>query len=208
MNPQVDRDHYFKEEYLSQDRFLALREQVVVCRESNSNSFLEVGPGPGLLTSLLRNFGKKVTTLDFDIALQPDIVGSILNIPCESGCFDTICCFQVLEHLPFEAVPQALREMSRVSKNGVVFSVPDHAGLRTTKLGIRVQVLNKEINVHYSRPIFPGITNPDEHYWEIGCHGVDTLSVINAINGSNLRCSKHYLPCAYFHFFICDKLQL
>jgi len=205
VKPKVNKQHYFTDEYLNKERFLALREQLLLCQETEGNSFLEVGPGPGLLTSLLRTFGKTVTTLDYDSTLQPDIVASILNIPCKSNCFDVSCCFQVLEHLPFEMLPQALIEMSRVSKDKILFSVPDHAGLLTTKLAVKLQLLGNGINYSYTKPSYSDITNHKEHFWEIGCRGIDTLSVIKTIEATQLRCIKHYLPCAYFHFFVCDK---
>ena len=102
MESQVDKEHYYTQEYLNRDRFLALREQLLLCLEMKGESFLEIGPGPNLLTPLLKQFGKRTTTIDIDNALNPDIVGELFNIPCESNSFDIACAFQVLEHIPFE----------------------------------------------------------------------------------------------------------
>jgi ubiquinone/menaquinone biosynthesis C-methylase UbiE len=205
LKPQVDKQHYLTEDYLDRGRFIALREQLMLCLESNGDIFLEVGPGPGLLTSLLRQFGKTVFTLDYDHSLKPDIVASVLNIPCPADHVDVTCAFQILEHLPFAEVTQALTEMRRVSRKLVIFSVPDHAGLRKTRFGVKIRILGRELNYENTKPIFSGITNPREHRWEIGCNEIGTSDIMNAIDDAQLRCMKHFIPYSYFHFFVCCK---
>src|SRR5439155_2642894 len=41
------------------------------------------------------------------------------------GAVDVALCGQVLEHLPWSDVPRALGELARVSRKGVVLTVPD-----------------------------------------------------------------------------------
>ena len=79
MPKQVNKEHYFSDDYLNKDRFLALREQLIACLETNGKSFLEIGPGPNLLTPLLKQFNKTTTTLDMAYELKPDIVGDLLT---------------------------------------------------------------------------------------------------------------------------------
>ena len=198
--------HYRTETYLCKERFLGLREQLLACTRDAGDSILEIGPGPGLLTALLSRLGIKVTTLDTDERLLPDIVGGVTAMPCASKSFDTVCAFQVLEHLPWDSLVPALSEMRRTARKKVIFSVPDHAGLRTAVWGIRIGLFCRWFQREWSRRSFPGISNPAEHHWEIGCNDVTTASVLKAIEQAGLSCTANSIPCAYFHFFICEIL--
>jgi len=101
-SPQVSRSHYFNPTYLSRSRFEGLQCQLAMCLESEGlKSILEIGPGPGLLTALLRQFQFQVTTVDIAMDILPDVVGSLSEMPFRDGAFDATCAFQVLEHLPF-----------------------------------------------------------------------------------------------------------
>ncbi|MBP9010023.1 MAG: methyltransferase domain-containing protein [Smithellaceae bacterium] len=207
MPKQVNKEHYFSDDYLNKDRFLALREQLIACLETNGKSFLEIGPGPNLLTPLLKQFNKTTTTLDMAYELKPDIVGDLFNIPCAPNTFDVVYAFQVLEHIPFEQLISALSEMNRVSRGTVIFSVPDHAGLQRPEFRFILNFRGREIKYELLKRIYKDITNPREHCWEIGCRGIDINCVIESIAKANLYCCKHYIPCAYFHFFVCKRIQ-
>ncbi|MCK5766961.1 MAG: methyltransferase domain-containing protein, partial [Candidatus Atribacteria bacterium] len=63
--------------------------------------------------------------LDFDPNLNPDRVGSVLNIPFEDNFFEVVACYEVLEHLPFENFNKAISEIFRVSKSWAILSLPD-----------------------------------------------------------------------------------
>jgi len=56
------------------------------------------------------------------------IKSSVLSLPFEKQSFDTICFFEVLEHLPKKSVSVAAEEISRVSKQGgkLILSTPHH----------------------------------------------------------------------------------
>lgn len=198
--------HYRTETYLCRERFLGLREQLLACTRDAGDSVLEIGPGPGLLTALLSRLGVNVTTLDTDDRLLPDIVGGVTAMPCASKSFDTVCAFQVLEHLTWESLVPALSEMRRTARKRVIFSVPDHAGLRTEVWGIKIGLSGRWFQRVWSKRNFPDISNPAEHHWEIGCNDVTTASVLKAIEQAGLSCTANFIPCAYFHFFICEPL--
>ena len=69
----------------------------------------------------------KAITLDIQESKKPDYVGSVLNMPFDSGCFDCISCLEVIEHFERREQIQALKEIRRVlSKDGIViFSIPN-----------------------------------------------------------------------------------
>ncbi len=68
---------------------------------------------------------KEFLTVDIDPSLKPDVVGDVCDrLPFEDGAFDTVLCFNLLEHLEFPE--RGLKEMRRVLKRGGRFlgSVP------------------------------------------------------------------------------------
>jgi SAM-dependent methyltransferase len=123
--PQVPPDHYWTREYNTKERACSYWHQVDEILGLGAASVLEVGPGGGLVSDWLRRAGVEVTTLDMDPELGVDVHGSVTDIPLEARTFDAVLCCQVLEHLPFHEVERALRELGRVSRIGVVISVPD-----------------------------------------------------------------------------------
>ena len=122
---QVPADWYEKRSYNSKERFCSYWHQIDEVLKLEGRSVLEVGPGGGLVTSELRRRGIDVLTLDIDDELDPDVVGSVTSIPLPDGAVDVALAAQVLEHLPIDQAAAALNELARVSRKGVVVSVPD-----------------------------------------------------------------------------------
>lgn len=197
---QVDSSHYWKETYLCRERFLHYREQFVALLNLKPSSILEIGPGPGLLSSMLRCVCEKVVTVDFADDLKPDIVSDIKNIPLKDASFDVVCSFQVLEHIPWDEVPEALREMARLSKNYVLFSVPDNEEMKEPILSIRFTLLSRSIGYTLKRKRYNGVSNEKEHYWEIGVNGASNIALKEIINNSGLTLIKNWLDGVDRHF--------
>jgi SAM-dependent methyltransferase len=65
--------------------------------------------------------------LDIDPAVNPDITGSITDIPLQDAMVDAIYSSHNLEHLSDHEVPKALSEFYRVLKHGgnIIIEVPD-----------------------------------------------------------------------------------
>jgi len=166
------------------------------------SSILEIGPGPGLLSSMLRCVCEKVITVDFADDLKPDIVTDIKNIPLEGAIFDVVCSFQVLEHIPWDEVPDALREMARLSKNIVLFSVPDNDEMKESFLSISFSLLSRSIGFTLKRKRYNGVSNGKEHYWEIGVNDASNTSLKKIINNSGLTLIDNWLD-GVDRYFLC-----
>jgi SAM-dependent methyltransferase len=121
----VSVGHYKSRGYLTKERVCSYWHQVDEILTLGASTVLEVGPGNGLVTDWLRQAGVQVTTLDVDPRLEPDITGSVTQIPLEADAYDAVLCCQVLEHLPFTEAERALHELARVARLGAVLSVPD-----------------------------------------------------------------------------------
>jgi ubiquinone/menaquinone biosynthesis C-methylase UbiE len=94
---------------------------------------LEVGPGPGLTTDVLRTRVPKLTAVEVDarlaVKLQQRLAGTNVDVvhadatqlPFEPGRFSAATCFTMLHHVPSVALQdQLLRELRRVLRPGGV----------------------------------------------------------------------------------------
>ncbi|MBY0472786.1 class I SAM-dependent methyltransferase [Patescibacteria group bacterium] len=182
--PQVDKTHYAGAAYRSSDRWMSYFHQLELVEKIGAKHVLEVGVGSGVLARELVVRGVRVTTLDIAEDLQPDIVGSVTDIPCENVSFDTAVAFEVLEHMPFEESTQALRELARVSRTHVLVSLP-HPGwvfsiIYKVPLLPRIHLLI-QIPFFWKTHRFNG-----EHYWELGKKGYPIGRFLSAAKDAGL----------------------
>lgn len=95
---------------------------------------LEVGPGPGLTTDLLRSKTKQLTALELDAVLAQKLAlrlrgtnvevvkGDATAMPFPNGRFSGAVSFTMLHHVPSpELQDKLLREVRRVLRPGGVF---------------------------------------------------------------------------------------
>ncbi len=113
------RSHYSLQ-YLRGGRVFSFAHQIDSVLAFEPRSVLEVGVGSGVVTAALRAAGIQVTTLDIQPELKPDLVGSVTDVPAPPDSFDVVLCCQVLEHLLFNQLSDALVELSRVSRQAVI----------------------------------------------------------------------------------------
>ena len=200
---QLATSEYFTEEYLSEARFLGLHRQLGLClAEPKERTFLEIGPGPGLLTALLRHLGRRVTTVDFAADLVPSVVARLPELPFDSKSFDVALAFQVLEHVPFEMADACLVEMGRLARAKVLISVPDQKMIHDRLYRISVTAGKKEYaKTLYRRPL-GRLTNPTEHHWEIGALGITADDVIAVSRRAGLGTERHFFAAPWFHCFV------
>ena len=78
---QVEPRHYFSRSYDVKERFISYWHQINEVIVTNPSEVLEIGVGNGLVSTYLRERGYKLTTLDVDARLKPDVAGNILSIP-------------------------------------------------------------------------------------------------------------------------------
>lgn len=99
---------------------------------------LEIGPGPGLTTDLLRQRVKAMTAVEIDPQLAADlatrladtnvdvICGDATEVPLPAGRFSAATCFAMLHHMPSErAQDQLFAQLHRVLHPGGAFVAVD-----------------------------------------------------------------------------------
>ncbi len=97
------------------------------------DALLEVGPGPGLTTDILRRHVARVTAVELDAGLARRLAARLAGsnvevvmadatrLPFPSGRFSAAACLTVLHHIPSAALQDAaLAEIGRVLRPGGV----------------------------------------------------------------------------------------
>jgi len=140
MNIQVEPSHYYNN-YDSKERFCSYWHQIQEIVSLNPTSILEIGIGNGFVSGYLKRCGYNVITLDIDKRLNPDLVGSVLNIPFSDEAFEVVACYELLEHLPYENFKKAIFEIFRVSDSYALLSLPDVN--RACRLCIQIPKIGK-----------------------------------------------------------------
>lgn len=191
VKPQVDRSIYFGPRYMNPARFASYAYQIREILALGPKNVLEVGIGNGLVSYMLRQAGTDVTTLDFDESLQPDIVGSVAEMPIADGSFDLVVCCEVLEHIPYEMFCAALNEIFRVAVTSAVISLPEHGRF------YKVEAVLPMIGRHRWSLSVPFLSPPEhifdgEHHWEIGKNGYPLQAALAVMRSVGFSVAKTY----------------
>ena len=199
--PQVDKSHYGAK-YRSLDRWLSYFYQLAHIQSLHPATLLEVGPGEGIVTDALRKGGIRVTTCDIAADLSPDVVASVTSLPFKDQEFDAVLASEILEHIKYEDVPQALCELARVSSKHVVVSLP-HPGW-VFAVSLKVPLL-PHTRVWFQIPFFWKTHRFNgEHYWELGKRGFPVSRFISLAREAGLELAKtvKYADDPVHRFFV------
>ena len=207
MEKQVSKNHYNFFSYLHKQRWASIWHQIDEILKLSPDLVLEIGPGPGIFKALAQALGVGIETLDLDPDLNPDHIGSVLNMPFNDESFDVVCAFQMLEHLPYEKSVRAFAEMARVSKHNIVISLPDAAIRYSYSAQIpRIGMVN--FSLPKPRLSIPPHQFDGEHYWEINKSGFPLHKVISDLKlAGKVDLMKTYrVPEYQYHrFFVFGK---
>jgi len=203
MKPQVEPNHYSNKSYDTKERFISYWHQIHEIILLKPENVLEIGIGNGFVSKYLKERKTKVTTLDIDKRLNPNIVGSLLDLPFANKSFNVVTCYEVLEHLPYKDVNKALSEIYRVSNSHVILSIPDIN--RVYRLNVQIPKIGE-----IKRLIpFPSLEKPihnfnGEHCWEIGKASYSLDRIVEDIKKVGFKIEKTYrvFEMPYHRFFI------
>ncbi len=202
---QVGKEHYGFRRYCYPDRWASYYHQLEEIVATKPTSVLEIGAGDETVKRYMQKLGVgKYVTMDIADDLAPDIKGSITAIPLEDKSFDTVCAFEVLEHIPFEEVSQALSELARVAKKYVLVSVP-HFG-PPVRVQIKIPFL-PQLTLFKKIPFPKTHVFNGQHYWELGKKGYPVRR-LRELMRDTFSIEKEFVPDdnAYHHFFVLRPL--
>ena len=195
--------------------FHQLREVVELPR-SRVSRVLEVGPGAGAFSALLRHYDYRVATLDLDLSKQPDVIGSITALPFALGSVDMVCAFEVLQHLPYDRFRDAVRELAASSRRYVYLSLPCRVNSIDFHLNLRLykRLARFSTKLRFSK-ILPGMMGDrdvvgggfHQHYWEVNRRSYPKRRILTDLESVDLRIVKQFHNPVYpVHYFIlCEK---
>jgi len=204
-SPQVSKEHYFQLSYDNKRRWLHYWYQIHLVLKLKPKELLEIGIGSAIVSNYLRDRGVKITTLDIDPNLKPDVVASVLNIPFENNSFELVLAAEVLEHLPFKDFIPALEEIKRVTKKYAIISLPDKRHV-LIYLGLKLPFIEQK-NIFIKSPSLKKHVFNGQHYWEIGKLRYSLKRIRNDIKKSGFKISNDFTPfdAPWNHYFILEK---
>lgn len=205
--PQVSKEHYFTRSYFNKERWLSYWYQIESVLKFSPRTLLEIGPGDGTVSDILEKKGIRVTTVDIASDLAPQVKASVTELPFGDNSFDAVLAAEVLEHLRFEDVPKAVREIHRVSGRWAIISLP-HAGI-VFSFGFKCPLLRRldyvrKLPFFWKKHEFQG-----EHYWELGkkSFSISLIKRIFETSGFIVRRTRLYADDPAHYFFILEKIQ-
>lgn len=204
---QVEPYHYDDNNYDSKGRFCSYWHQIQEILLLKPKEALEIGIGNGFTSKYLKERGLNVTTLDTDKRLNPDVVGSVLELPFANESFSVVACYELLEHLLYENFDKALSEIFRVSKSYTILSLPDIDRVYCLNVQIpKIGEIKKLIPLPMLRKQIHNLNG--EHYWEIGKAGYPLKKIIKDVKkvGFKIEGTYRVFEMPYHRFFILEKI--
>jgi ubiquinone/menaquinone biosynthesis C-methylase UbiE len=199
---------YLNIAYDSKRRFCGYWHQINEIISIKPKTILEIGIGSGFVASYLKNKGYNIFSIDILQDLNPDTVGSVLDLPFRDETFNSVSCCEVLEHLPYSEFNSALSELHRVSQRYVILSLPDNTSIYKFDIQLsRIMLVKKSFSnpFHKSQKhYFDG-----HHYWEIGKTNFSLEKIINEIRQAKFKIINSYrvFERPFQRFFILEPVK-
>ena len=204
---QVSKSHYSFGKYYYPGRWISYwHETDEILAHADIQTVLDIGPGSELLKNILSSFRDDLVYETLDIAedVNPDHIGGITQIPLSDKSYDAVCAFQVLEHIEFTDVEQALRELKRVSSKYVFISVPHYGP--SLELQFKLPLIPR-VRLAAKIPwpkkhVFGG-----QHYWELGKIGYPPRRLRKLLE-KHFTIVSEYVPFEhqYHRFYVLEVL--
>ena len=206
----IDYNYYWKS-CNNLYNFISYYHQLNEIYATNPNSVLEIGVGNKLVYNQLKEL-KNINILSMDInpKLNLDIVADIKNIPLDDNSIDTVCAFEVLEHLPFEEFETILKELKRVSKKYILISIP------IVRIGVdfyfklpKLNPIYLYINIPFKLTQKDITTDKQAHYWEVNKIGYSRKRIRKILETYFVIKKEYRIPLNKYHImYVMEKKEL
>jgi len=203
---ELPEEFYFKN-YADLTRFISYFYQIDSVFKLKPRTILEVGVGNNLVSNYLKQSGFKVTTVDINKNLKPDVVGNLANLPFLDNTFDVVLAFEILEHIPFRDVPTSLYELRRVSRRKVIISLPYSCLFVESIFSVKTPFMTRQLRLFLGIPTFrANFKRRSGHYWEMGYKNYPKKEVRKLLE-RYFKITSEFQPLLnpYHYFFILEK---
>ncbi len=197
---------YYWESLNNFRNFVSYQNQITEIYATNPKTVLEIGIGNKLIYNHLKEIGIKIISLDINKNLNPDCVGDIRKLPFKNNSFDTVCAFEVLEHIPFEDFEKSLKELKRVSKKSIVISIPViRKGIEFYLWLPKIHGIYFYLDIPYFLKQKKTITDKEGHYWEVNRIGFSKKRILKIVS-KYFIVKKEFTPkFNKYHWFLVLK---
>ncbi len=198
---------YYDFPYESLPRWSSYWYQIHEVLSKKPQQVLEIGIGNQVVSKYIKETGVRVTTLDINSELRPDIVASVTDIPLEENTQDVVLAAEILEHIPFEDFSKALGEIHRVTKKYAVISLPHWGSVIAGMLKIPFFSWLRFVYKLPGRKVHT--LDENGHYWEIGTKGFPLSRITQSMKKAGFEIVSDYciVEYPYHHFFILKKKE-
>lgn len=203
-------DWYFSSSYFEKKQILSQINQFELIKKHSGKKVLEIGPGNGLTSYLIKASGFDLKTFDINENLKPDVVGDITKIDEYFGNseFDTILCCEVLEHIPLEDFERTIKKLINLISQSAIISLPQcKKNLIDIDLSFRF-LHSRSFNFNLFRR-FGNHKIADLHYWEVDSSPASSAKQIESIfkKYADLIETRSYYSNRYHNFYVIRKRQ-
>jgi len=206
----LEKEIYFQDSYFAWDQLASQSAQIIQVNKLKPTKVLEIGKGNGFVCDFLGKAGYKVTTIDINKNLEPDIHGSVLELDrhFEEGEFDCVLCAEVLEHLPFSEFDNCVKQIARVTSKNAIITLP-----RLQKIMIDMPFsLKLPFIKKFTSRIFWPMKAPksrmyNAHHWEVNSDPHTSLANLRSDLKKHFNLLDDYVEQwnSYHQFFILEK---
>lgn len=171
---------------------------------------LEVGTGDGVVRRCASPLVRSYRVMDINERLRPDVLGDLLDPqPALAACFDAVVCTEVLEHLPFERLGQALANLRGFLRPGglLLLTLPHRKSHwlfvtpRQRLHAFRLPVGLTDLGEAWNRFVRRRIWIDPHHRWEIGDGRVARAQVQSALSCADLR-TERFAELPYCDYWV------
>ncbi|MBY5959917.1 class I SAM-dependent methyltransferase [Membranicola marinus] len=201
----LEADCYFSSAYFEKKQILSQIHQFELIKKHGVKNILEIGPGNGLTSFLIKSSGYDLTTFDINENLKPDVLGDItkINSYFDNSEFDTILCCEVLEHLPFIEFEHIIEKLSHLSTRTIILSLPQNKK-NFLDIDFSFRFLHsRSFNFNIFRR-FGNNKLPDQHFWEVDSSKSTSAKQLEAILSKHTHILKKesYYANRYHIFYV------
>ena len=161
-------DRYLNDNYVNRQQFDSMISQVLAVYDLKPKTVLEIGPGNGIVSDILKKIGIQVTTFDINENLSPDIVGNLTKVKeyFSEDLFDLVLCAEVLEHLPYHHFESIINQFNWIARSNIVITLPrQHRIFLDWRLTFKVPFIKyKHFNIFLRKP---SSRKWEGHHWEV-----------------------------------------